>query len=110
MNFARSKALRPVTHCEAVTLEKSSVTAKCHCAKLLPIKLFLSAMTLVTLYCTDKVYRGENSKKTCMRKINLNTYIRTCEKRKCHLSCVTSTLLAATTATSFPVAIINNNL
>ena len=67
MSFARSKALWLVTLSEAVTLEKSSVTAKCHSAKLLPIKLFLSSMTLVTLYCTDKVYRGEKNNEKCIR-------------------------------------------
>ena len=67
MSFARSKALWLVTLSEAVTLEKSSATAKCHSAKLLAINLFLPSMTLVTLYCTDKVYRGEKNKAMCIR-------------------------------------------
>lgn len=66
MSFARSKSLWLVTLNEAVTLEKSSVTAKCHSAKLLAIKPFLSLMTLVTLYCTDKVYRGEKNNEKCI--------------------------------------------
>ena len=100
MRFAHSKALWLVTLSEAVTLEKSSVTAKCHSAKLLPIKLFLSSMTLVTLYCTDKVYRGEKNKTMCIREINLNTCIGTRVKRKCHLSCVT----IATAPDAVPIA------
>ena len=67
MSCARSKALWLVTLSEAVTLEKSSVTAKCHSAKLLAINPFLSLMTLMTLNCTDKVYRGEKNNVKCIR-------------------------------------------
>ena len=67
MSFARSKALWLVTLNEAVTLEKSSVTAKCHSAKLLAINPFLSLMTLMTLNCTDKVYKEEKNNEKCMR-------------------------------------------
>ena len=67
MSFARSKALWLVTLSEAVTLEKSSVTAKCHSAKLLPLNSFSSPMTLMTLNCTDKVYRGEKNNVKCIR-------------------------------------------
>ena len=67
MSFARSKALWLVTLSEAVTLEKSSVTAKCHSAKLLPLNPFSLTMTLVTLNSHDKVYRGEKNNVKCIR-------------------------------------------
>ena len=67
MSFARSKVLWLVTLSEAVTLEKSSVTAKCHFAKLLPLNSFSFPMTLMTLNCTDKVYRGEKNNVKCIR-------------------------------------------
>lgn len=101
MRFAHSKALWLVTLNEAVTLEKSSVTAKCHSAKLLPIKPFFSLMTLVTLYCTDKVYRGEKNNEKCICEIYIYVY-RTRVKRKCHLSCVTILAETASTATTAP--------
>lgn len=102
MRFAHSKALWLVTLNEAVTLEKSSVTAKCHSAKLLPIKPFLSLMTLVTLYCTDKVYRGEKNNEKCICVKFIYTCIGTRVKRKCHLSCVTILAETASTATTAP--------
>jgi hypothetical protein len=61
---------------------------KCHSAKLLPIKPFLSSMTLMTLYCTDKVYRGEKNNEKCI----CVKFIHTCiglvknESVICHVS------------------------
>lgn len=94
---------------QAVTLEKSNVTAKRHSSKLLPISLFLFPMTYMTFNIWESIYRNKKENGNIC-KFDFFIYIYRGNRKPMSSRHITSHPEQAFLSTGFPVASIDNNL
>ena len=97
---------------QAVTLEKSNVTAKRHSSKLLPIRLFLFPMTYMTFNIRESIYRKKKGNRDICE-FEFFIYIYRGDRKPMssrHIMSHPEQAFLSTSFPSLPVGLINNNL